>query len=58
MSMRLRREAALLGLFILAVALVLGSKLVRMSKSLNGSNNAIVKPNEKPVKRVMFRRVG
>lgn len=48
----------LLGWLILGVAVVLGSRFVRMSQSLKSSQNALVRPAQQPHKTVMFRRVG
>jgi hypothetical protein len=55
--MSVRREAALLGLLILAVAMLLGPKIVGMSKPLKTKTGS-AEPGQQPPKIVMFPRVG
>jgi hypothetical protein len=52
-----RPEAALVGLLILAVVMVLSSKIVGMSKPLISKTRS-AEPAQQPLKGVMFRRVG
>jgi hypothetical protein len=53
------RVRALLVFFILAWAMVLGPKLVRMSPSAKTiRNSASAKPAQHQLKTIMFRRIG
>jgi hypothetical protein len=51
-------DVRVFGLLILAVAVVLGPRFLRISKSLKDSNNASVKPDQQPIKTILFRRIG
>ena len=52
-----RREEALLGLLILAVAMVISPRFIGISKPLI-SKTGLAEPARQPLKNVVFRRIG